>query len=123
MNATSAAKIIPFPTKTSDETPVSQTTRQTTSPNDFLSDEVMRKIFAAPEFNDYIKSLVEGNVARLIANAMMLKNSATDNPFDSIYLYDLKPDTIDRSHIEKLKKYSGIKDLSEGISFVNEWDD
>ena len=68
-----------------------------------------------------MKTIIESIVAYEIIK-QKASNFFIDDPFDAIYISDLKPDFIPTDNITEFNKYKGIKDLSDNISFNDEWE-
>jgi hypothetical protein len=69
------------------------------------------------------KETIEALVYEIFIKEKLLDNEKEINPFGSIYLCDLQPDSVDYSGIEKIKMFKNIKDLSDSISFHDGMDD
>ena len=46
-----------------------------------------------------------------------------DDPFDALYISELRPDEVEKADIMAFLEHSDIVDLSDTISFVDEWED
>ncbi len=46
-----------------------------------------------------------------------------DDPFDAVYISELRPDEVEKADIMAFLQHSDIVDLSDTISFVDEWED
>ena len=100
-NTTFTGKIIDFPHK------INNTSEQPF----FVKAQVQNKI-------EDIKTMVESQVLELLANDFILTKNVINNPFDSIYLCDLKPDKVldhDRRYLQELSLK--IIDKSDDLSF------
>jgi hypothetical protein len=85
-----------------------------------IATEVMNEIISDPLFSKNIKSIVEGKMAEIITQLYMSQGSnMVDDPFDPIYLYDLKPDLT--PDFANLSAYSQIEDISDEIEFDDIW--
>jgi hypothetical protein len=91
----------------------------------FFINDLIKTIFDAPEFGDKMKEFIEGYIMDIsIKNKeQSLYPSILDNPFDAIYLADLQPDAIPLHTIFNLDSLSNIRDLSNTISFNDDWGD
>lgn len=106
------ATVIPFPNSydgTSNRYPVS-------------IKNIMEELVTDPAFEDKIKSIVEGYVIDLWLKSIK-PDLSVDDPFDSIYLADLLPDILLPSTIQELETLKNINDLSNTITFNDDWDD
>jgi len=71
-------------------------------------------------FAETVKSLVEGYAVESIVRSFETRVVRTD-PFDPIYLADLKPDHISRIDAQQIWNVAAkVKDLSAGIDLFNE---
>ncbi len=79
--------------------------------------------FENPNFQRHFKSLVESAVFDATIKARFLDVKEIDDPFDAIYLAELTPDDIHTADLDRIARYSSIKDLSDTISFDDGWED
>jgi hypothetical protein len=93
-----------------------------TSSQEMLTDEVVEKIFQNPSFEERMKSMIEASVADLLVQRYVNSQEEIDNPFDAIYLSSLAPDKLEEFSINVLELHSKIRDLSDSITFVDEWE-
>ncbi len=82
---------------------------------------LVSSIITNPHFAEAVRSLVEGYAVQTILRSLE-KRTIQSDPFDPIYLVDLKPDAISRTDAQRLwvgaKK---VRDLSAGVDlFENE---
>jgi len=98
--------------------------------NSYLTGESLREsdilelIIGNPSFEHYLKEFMEG----LIFSTWLQRQSSyldkDDNPFDSVYLADLKPDVLsDSNKAIFIKGSHKIEDRSSQISFDDGLDD
>jgi hypothetical protein len=76
-----------------------------------------------PEVEERLKSIVEAAVIEGWMKTRLLDIEKIDDPFDAIYISELRPDRISNIEIGRITKYSNIEDLSDTISFDDEWED
>lgn len=87
-------------------------------------DEILDYIIGNPDFETYLKETVEGIIYSQWATDIASNLRNNDDPFDSIYLADLQPDTINKFNITFLNYISNqIKDKSDEIIINDGWDD
>jgi hypothetical protein len=96
---------------------------QQSQTNENISNEIVNNIIGNTKFEDYLKDLIEGIIfnqsIKNITNA-----STIDDPFDAIYIADLKPDYIQKKYIETLKYFASIiVDKSDEFQINDDWDD
>ena len=56
-------------------------------------------------------------------NTRLLDIERFDDPFDAIYISELRADPIVSADIEQILMYADIIDLSNTINFEDEWED
>ena len=84
---------------------------------------VLKFVIGNPDFEQYIKDIVEGMVYDMIAENRILYLER-DDPFDAIYIADLKPDVIPAEDITLIQELSHrIEDRSASIFIDDEWND
>jgi hypothetical protein len=94
--------------------------RNTTSSGFITSNNVMN----SKELNtEIVKKLIESFIYEVFIKEKTLNNERDVNSFGSIYLCDLQPDYIDKSMIEKIRKFADVRDLSDSIFFDDGMDD
>ena len=76
-----------------------------------------------PELKKYLKNIIEAALLDVWVKTQLVTSERTDDPFSSIYLSELKLDRIAESDISHIEKYKNIDDLSNTISFVDEWEE
>ena len=85
---------------------------------------ILQKIIGNQQFEYYIKDLIEGLVFDTWANHEFSHKPTEDDPFDPIYIADLKPDSILADDIRTLTTLAGnIQDKSDSLVLKNGWDD
>jgi len=78
-------------------------------------------ILSDPTFRQDIKEIVEGMVIRAMSQRYAEALSATSNPFDSLLILDLKPDTINSRDVMTIERLSAqIIDRSDEIAFSDD---
>lgn len=96
--------------------------RESSNTNSSFTTEIISSIFDDPRFEVNIKRVVEGNIAETLAS--MLANmdyGSIDDPFDPIYIYDLKQDPV--PPVTNFANYKNIEDRSDFILFDDDLDD
>jgi hypothetical protein len=76
-----------------------------------------------PEIETHLKGIVEAAVFEACLKIRLLDVEPYDDPFDAIYISELQADPIISTDINQLQKYANIIDLSNTISFEDEWED
>ncbi len=73
---------------------------------------------------EVIKDMIESQILELVANDYISSRDISNNPFDSIYLCDLKPDFIESKNIKYIKQLSdSIIDKSDELIINDGLDD
>ena len=103
--------LIPFPLNTTSST-------LETSVESLLSDAL-----ANPETEAHLKGIVEAAVLDAWVKTRLLDIERVDDPFDAIYISELRADPIVSADIKQIRMYADIIDLSNTISFDDEWED
>ena len=70
-----------------------------------------------------LKTLIESITLNVLIQKRFEETLGVDDPFDAIYLSELRPDDIGQNDIRKIVSYSRIKDISDSIKFDDEWGD
>ena len=70
-----------------------------------------------------LKSIVESAVLDAWMRARWGHVDRPDDPFDALYISELRPDEVEKADIMAFLEHSDIVDLSDTISFVDEWED
>jgi len=76
-----------------------------------------------PEVKEYLKNIIEAALLDVWVKTQLVTSERTDDPFSSIYLSELKSDRITEFDILNIEKYKNINDLSNTISFDDEWEE
>lgn len=84
---------------------------------------VARQVLSYPSFQEHVKSFVEGSVAEYLLKRMATEATKMDDPFGAIYLSELKPDLVRRNDVNRIRRFSHIRDISDDISFTDGLDD
>ena len=92
----------------------------TSSPN--IEAELLDQMMN-PDAEKRLKSIVESAVIDAWMKARLFDFDRSDDPFDSIYFSELMPDKIHENDIIRISHYSDLEDLSETISFIDEWEE
>jgi hypothetical protein len=101
--------------------PLRQNTPSSTS--ETSGESLLSSVLANPDTEDRLKEIVEAAVLNVWAKTKLLDIERFDDPFDAIYISELRADPIVSADIEQLSRYANIIDLSETISFEDEWED
>ncbi len=99
--------------------------------NDYLSKNQSQTIFtnfidnllSNEVLEERIGDIVESKLIQLLASQQILKEDNNSNPFDSLFLQNLKADSINPNDLLNIQKFSNIKDKSDEIHFDDGWDD
>lgn len=75
-----------------------------------------------PEVGAHLKRIMEAAVFDSWMK-IYLDIGRVDNPFDAIYISELRADKIDPADIDRIQNYLNIIDLSDTISFKDAWED
>jgi hypothetical protein len=78
---------------------------------------------ANPETEARLKGIMEAAVLDAWMKTRLLDMERVDDPFDAIYISELRADPIGPADIKRIQKYSNMIDLSDTISFEDEWED
>ena len=107
----------------SDVSSVSYYKRPEASSSGLLSSAVLEAIFDTPQFEEAVSQIVESEVANnLLRQSMLIKDKS--NPFDSIYLSELEPDSVHQLFASvETDAARTITDLSDTIMFNDGLDD
>lgn len=84
--------------------------------------EWIEMILSDPQFEETVKSYVEGKIMDAFFQTRGAVSSV-DNPFDAIYISELRMDPINRADLQALQAARNIEDLSGTIHFADDWDD
>jgi hypothetical protein len=106
-----ASNIYPLPMENT-------SSRSGTNLEDLLDD-----VFSASALENQFKSIVEGAVMEAWLKLRLTDLGPNDDPFDAIYISELQADNINDSDIKRVLKYSQISDISNTITFMDEWED
>jgi hypothetical protein len=95
-----------------------------TTQEQITSDDIIEKIISNPDFEDYLQQLIEGSVYTYLAENISTDMNKIEDPFDAIYIADLKPDQVKLSNDNLLLNLSGkILDKSDEIFIDDGLDD
>ncbi len=90
------------------------------SHNPFVSN-LLSNEFSAHDVKDLVESTMYEVLAQLISDA---QGASDENPFDAVYIADLKPDVVTRSDLDRTTLLSAqIQDVSSEIEIEDEWED
>lgn len=95
--------------------------KQNQSISDNNDEILIEKIMDNPNFEEYIRNIVEGSIYSYLANNISKSFKEMDDPFDSIYIADLKKDSINIDNMSNLSK--NIKDKSDELFIDDGLDD
>ncbi|MHA1280577.1 MAG: hypothetical protein ACTSQ8_25755 [Candidatus Helarchaeota archaeon] len=109
--STKSAEIIPFPLSNS------------SSSSGTNIEALLTDVFTNPAIETHLKGIIEGAIMDTWVKSHFTHFGKSDDPFDAIYISELKADNITSPDLEKIAKYSNIIDLSGTISFDDEWED
>jgi hypothetical protein len=104
-------KIIPFP--------VNITASQTETEIDSLIFDALTN----PEIEKHLKTIVEAAVIEAWMKTRLFDIERADDPFDAIYISELRADPLVAADAEQVRRYKDIIDLSNTIIFEDEWED
>lgn len=108
---TSHDNVISFPISLT-----SSTTR--TSIKSLLSEALVN-----PEIEARLKGIMEAAVLDAWMKTRLLDMERVDDPFDAIYISELRADQILLADVERIQRHSDIIDLSNSFSINDEWED
>ncbi|MCW5547691.1 MAG: hypothetical protein KIT44_01885 [Opitutaceae bacterium] len=87
---------------------------------DFIVDQVAAGLINDPSFIECLaEKMITQEFIEKIAAAVSVSGS---DPFDSIYISDLKPDALSAKIIADIDNVSGITDVSDIITFDDDLD-
>lgn len=87
---------------------------------DFLSDQIGGRLINDDGFLEaVIGKMITEKYIDSISRAVAARAS---DPFDSIYISDLKPDIIPATAIAEIERAAGITDVSSSIRFADDFD-
>ena len=109
---TRTAEIIPFP---------STDTSSSSEANIYSS--LISDVLTNPSIENHLKGIIEGAVMDTWVKAHIADFGILNDPFDAIYISELRADDIHSHNIDKITQHSNIIDLSDTISFDDEWED
>lgn len=108
---TQSAEIIPFPLSSS------------MSSSGTNIEALLNDVFTNPVTESHLKGIIEGAVMDAWVKSHYTHLGIFDDPFDAIYISELKADNINKHDINEITQYSNIIDISNTISFDDEWED
>ncbi|KFO68001.1 hypothetical protein ER57_07210, partial [Smithella sp. SCADC] len=85
--------------------------------------DLINELLSEPEFEEKLQDRVDRYIADYLLNLKLSSQPFIDDPFDAVYLADLQPDIIYIKTIDEFNLLKNIIDLSDTISFKDEWDD
>lgn len=74
------------------------------------------------DLKDDLKQVLEAQAIEIHFRSLLLADSPSDDPFDAIYLSRLTPDRVQQGDVNRITAYATIRDLSDDLEFVDEWD-
>jgi hypothetical protein len=82
------------------------------------------ELLNSPDAASSLKALIEGAVLNAYVRTQLSAPApVADNPFDAIYISELRPDLIANSDRSLVRLHHNIHDLSSSIIFADGWDD
>lgn len=88
-----------------------------------LSTSVVLAKGQGTELYDRFKSALDAVLTTSYVEQILRGVIAADSPFDAVYISALEPDTFNEPSTERLSAFSHVKDLSDSLTFCDEWDD
>lgn len=79
--------------------------------------------FSGQALESHLKSILDGLVLDAYIKDRFQTFGNADDPFDAIYISELRPDQVTRQEIEQLEQYQEIVDISDTIGFSDYWED
>ena len=77
---------------------------------------VLDAVIGNPQFEDYLKEVVEGMIFDSLLKGQVESSVSSDNPFDSVYIADLSLDKgIDHSYRDLQYLNRNIEDRSDSL--------
>lgn len=76
-----------------------------------------------PQAEQRLKNIMEAAVFDAWIRTRYQDVGQIDDPFDAIYISELKPDRISQMDVTNIVEHSQIIDLSDTIHFSDEWED
>jgi len=95
----------------------------TTSSSDAKLEALMLDVLADPQVENRLKGIVESAILDAWVKTRLFSDEPRDDPFDAIYVSELKSDKIKASDISRILLYRNISDLSGKIKFDDGWDE
>lgn len=86
-------------------------------------DSLLRDALTNPEVGAHFKQIMEAAVLDAWMKAKLFDIEKIDNPFDAIYISELRADHVALDDIDRIQRYFNIIDISNTISFQDEWED
>ena len=91
--------------------------------SDTSVEESLNNVLTDPAAGGVLEKIVEAAAMNALIKAELADLNVSDNPFDAIYISELRADEINIHDVTKIIRYSRIRDLSDSISFDDEWED
>jgi len=95
----------------------------TNTPSSGFLGTLIANALSNPEVEKNLKSIIEAAIVDASIRAVMSNIARQDNPFDAIYISELKTDSITKKAIHTINNLNDIEDLSNHISFNDGWDE
>jgi hypothetical protein len=102
-------------------TPLNRNTPSSTS--ETSGESLLSSALTNSDTEDRLKKIVEAAVFDVWAKTRLLDIKRFDDPFDAIYISELRADPIVSADIERISTYANIIDLSDTINFEDDWED
>ena len=82
------------------------------------------KLLASPDASSHLKGMIEAAVLNAyVRTQLSMPAPLKDNPFDAVYIAELRPDRITASDRAAFSRQQSIADVSDTIRFADGWDD
>ena len=107
------ADIIPFP----------QQSMLSTSGTGTNLESLLVEALSNPAVETHLKGIVEGAITNAWVKTHYMDVGTLNDPFDAIYISELKADSVNQQDLGRIFNYSKIIDLSDTLSFDDEWED
>lgn len=95
----------------------------TLSTSETSIESLLSEAITNPETEARLKGIMEAAVLNAWIKIRLLDVERVDDPFDAIYISELRADPIVSDDIMQIRRYADIIDLSNTISFEDEWED
>lgn len=86
-------------------------------------DWLLERLIGNESFQDYLKDVIEGIIYNLWIDRKVKTEVALEDPFDAVFIADLKPDVIEPDAFLVSMLAKRIEDRSDQIFIDDGWDD